>query len=686
LFELRERLGQGGMGVVYRAFDLQAEREVALKVSLEPQPGWERRLVREGAMAAALDHPGIVRIHGAGTAAGRPFLVHELVEGARTFESALPVLGLPERLEVLVAVADATAHAHAKGVVHRDLKPSNILLDADGRPRVADFGLARHASTDLERLTRTGAWVGTPYYSAPEQIAVKAGATPVATADVWALGVMLYEALTDTLPFQGANLLDLGVAIVSGHVPRPSTATSRWPVPASLESVCLRALQQEPAARHPDAGAFAADLRRAMANASPRDSHTSAKIAAVVALLLTGGATATYLHVEERSEAAPVVLPLPPASPASSRLTPEVLYRRAVAAEQPVERYLALLDWLERHDEHARAPEAKRALSQLLEQPLVSRSDPAQDALQVTFSGPRVVLTTPKSLCRPTRWTLAGEPTWSRELGPGRAGVAPLDEGAVWWSSATETRLWLGDDDDLTGELTLPARGVRYLAISPDRRRVAVAPAEAKIVVLDLERRVVERELPLPAPAHALGFSPDGAWLAAACGEVKPPHPASGLHLWDVSNGAPRGTLPLPRDLPLCLAVGADGGAVFVGGIAGNLIRVGPRADDPLVFEPLQTDAWLARTVPGQIAALGADPRGPYVIAASKALEGPEGLGEQNGLFVFHGETGELLAQAPLAGATECLALSQDGTLILRGAGGGTWELWANAAHVLTGP
>ncbi|MBX3470040.1 MAG: serine/threonine protein kinase, partial [Planctomycetes bacterium] len=260
-FRIVAELGRGAVGAVYRAVEAESGREVALKVLLErPDPTRLARFAREGEVTAALDHPGIVRVHASGVLGGRPFLAYELVPGGETLADALATLDRSTRLRLLRDAAAAVGHAHARGVVHRDLKPSNVLIDrASGdvpRARVADFGMARLTGDSQDRLTRTGAMVGTPHYMAPEQAA---GARDVGPpADVWALGVMLYEALVDRLPFDGETLQEL-VARLCAADPTPPRALDPALAP-DLEAVVLRALAREPGERYPDAGALAADL------------------------------------------------------------------------------------------------------------------------------------------------------------------------------------------------------------------------------------------------------------------------------------------------------------------------------------------------------------------------------------------------------------------------------------------
>ncbi|MCO5164929.1 MAG: serine/threonine protein kinase [Planctomycetes bacterium] len=183
-FLLLGELGRGATGAVYRARDLERGGEVALKVALA-RPEWVRlqRFLREGEVTAALRHPNIVGIHSMGVADGRPYLAYELVEGARQLDEAARGAPLGRRVELVRDAARALGHAHARGVVHRDVKPANVLVDGAGRVRVADFGLAQ--ALDHERLTVTGALLGTPAYMAPEQLRARRGDVGPPT-DVWA--------------------------------------------------------------------------------------------------------------------------------------------------------------------------------------------------------------------------------------------------------------------------------------------------------------------------------------------------------------------------------------------------------------------------------------------------------------------------------------------------------------------
>jgi serine/threonine protein kinase len=261
-YEVLDELGRGGMGAVYRARDHHSGRHVALKVVLGDAQSPERlaRLEREGDLTAALDHPGIVKIHAAGHHAGRPYLAYELIENARDWHDVVTAIPLDQRVELVRDAARALGAAHARGIVHRDVKPDNLLIDGDGRVRVADFGLAY--AEDLERLTKTGALVGTPYYMSPEQFDPRACAPCGPPADVWSLGVLLYQTITGELPFAGSNVFELAAAIQRGSPLPPRSQSAE--VSVALETVCLRALAADLDRRYADGEELAEDLDRVL--------------------------------------------------------------------------------------------------------------------------------------------------------------------------------------------------------------------------------------------------------------------------------------------------------------------------------------------------------------------------------------------------------------------------------------
>jgi len=231
-------LGQGGMGTIFRAQDELLDRPVAVKVLNRAGLGTagRSRLLAEARSAARLNHPNIVNVYDAGEADGLSFIVMELVEGETL--ATMGRLALPEIVAIVRQICAALAHAHQHGVIHRDLKPENVLVTADGTAKLTDFGLARSAAT---RLTADGAIVGTVFYLAPE---ILLGREIDARADLYALGVMLYELTTGRLPFAG----DDPVTVISQHLyAAPVQPRAQRPdIPPTLEAVTLSLLAKDP--------------------------------------------------------------------------------------------------------------------------------------------------------------------------------------------------------------------------------------------------------------------------------------------------------------------------------------------------------------------------------------------------------------------------------------------------------
>ncbi len=266
-----ERLvGSGGQGFVYRARQLGTGRAVAIKV---PHAGALRKLARrfrferEIELTARLDHPGIVRVLCACELAdGRVGCVMEFIEGVPIDEwaaeaRAAGAAGVRQVVTAIAAVADAVAYAHQRAVMHRDLKPSNVIVGADGRPRVLDFGLAKAVGQDSGSFaTMTGAFAGTLAYSAPEQVSGDRDSTDVRT-DVHGLGLLLYSALSGRLPYdESASTMRMLHLIREGPVvPLASTCPAAG---AELDAITMRALQIDPARRYQSAAALRDDLRR----------------------------------------------------------------------------------------------------------------------------------------------------------------------------------------------------------------------------------------------------------------------------------------------------------------------------------------------------------------------------------------------------------------------------------------
>jgi eukaryotic-like serine/threonine-protein kinase len=271
-YRIIEKVGEGGMGVVYRAHDDRLNRDVALKflpAELNNDENARARLISEARTASALNHPNICTIHDVGEADGKRYIVMEFVNG-RSLAEQIPEDGLPTESVIRYGeqIADAMAHAHEHGIIHRDLKTSNIMVIAGGRVKVLDFGLAKHMTPDeitlktqsISTLTSEGAMEGTLHYMAPELFR----ADPAdARSDIWALGVVLYEMANGGRPFRGRTSYELSSAIL--HNLPPALGEK---VPLGLRSVIEHCLAKDPAQRYQRASEVRAVLDALRTNSS----------------------------------------------------------------------------------------------------------------------------------------------------------------------------------------------------------------------------------------------------------------------------------------------------------------------------------------------------------------------------------------------------------------------------------
>lgn len=260
--EVQSVLGRGGMGIVYKARHAKLHREVALKMLLTgPYASRQEhlRFVREAESVAALKHPHIVQIYEFGEVGGRPYFTMEYLDSGTLAERLGGAVQSPrDAAKLVAALAHAVQAAHQAGIVHRDLKPGNVLLADDGTPKISDFGLARRLDQDSS-LTNTGARIGTPSYMAPEQLTGQTTALGPAV-DIFALGAILYEMLTGRPPFRGTSLSDTERKLATEEAAPPSRFNPK--APRDLETICLKCLEKDPAARYATAGDLADDLER----------------------------------------------------------------------------------------------------------------------------------------------------------------------------------------------------------------------------------------------------------------------------------------------------------------------------------------------------------------------------------------------------------------------------------------
>ncbi len=291
-YRIEAKLGEGGMGLVYRAFDTHLDRPVAIKIlraDATTNPERKRRFVQEAKAASALNHPNIIHIYDISSSGDTDFIAMEFVAG-KTLHQLIGKNGLPLRdtLKYSIQIADALARAHSAGIVHRDLKPANIIVGEDGRVKLLDFGLAKltettvDAAVDSEADTATmiaredvqteeGVIVGTVAYMSPEQAE---GKKVDARSDIFSLGSVLYEMVTGRRPFEGANKISTLSAILHEE-PRPLAEVAP-DLPAELDKIIRRCLRKDPDRRAQHAG----DIKLALEelredSASGKLSHAS---------------------------------------------------------------------------------------------------------------------------------------------------------------------------------------------------------------------------------------------------------------------------------------------------------------------------------------------------------------------------------------------------------------------------
>ena len=282
-YELLGKIGEGGMGIVFRARQKSLGRIVALKMIQRGALASASDVARfraEAAAAAHLEHPQIVPVYEVGQHDGQPYFSMKYVAGTTLAKMlAEGPLAPRETATLLLPVCRAIAHAHQQGIIHRDLKPSNILIDADGRALVGDFGLAKRVAVDgeprsppfarggdpksIEALTRTGAILGTPSFMSPEQAAGSRGTVGPAS-DIYSLGAILYQCLTGRPPFQAASALDVVMMVLEQDPVLPRVLNPK--ADADLEMIALKCLQKPADLRYDSAGALADDLAAYLAN------------------------------------------------------------------------------------------------------------------------------------------------------------------------------------------------------------------------------------------------------------------------------------------------------------------------------------------------------------------------------------------------------------------------------------
>jgi WD40 repeat protein/predicted Ser/Thr protein kinase len=474
-YELLEEIGHGGMGIVYRARQKSLDRIVALKLLLfgpHAPPESVKRFRAEAVATAALQHPNIVAIHEVGFCEGQHFIAMDFVEG-QSLSRLVRGSPLPVRRAAgyVKAIAEAIHYAHERGILHRDLKPANVLIDAKDQPRITDFGLAKRLEGDSD-LTVSGQVLGSPNYMPPEQASGKRG-TLSRRSDVYALGAILYHALTGRPPFVGEGMAETVQRVLNEEPASPRLLNPG--VPVDLETVCLKCLEKDTAKRYATAQILAEELGRFLegkpVHARPvsrpakvwrwcrRNPRLATAVAAALLSLLIGLAGVSWQWRRAESQR-----------------------QRAEADELMARQNAYASDML-------LAQQAQAAGDLWLTESLLDKHRPGRKA---------------ESRKQKTETDLRG---WE-------------------WRY-----LWQLCQADESSKLQANAASVGVMAISRDGRTMAVEMGENRVVLWDLMSRRTVNELPAPHKIDRLRLSSNGNLLAVAS---RPARGEPTVEVWDL--------------------------------------------------------------------------------------------------------------------------------------------------------
>ena len=274
-YQVLKELGRGGMGIVFQAYDKELKEQVAIKVLsplLSSDPDALERLKREVSSARRVTHPNVIRIHDISEFNGLHFISMEFFEGIslKDYIKKTGVLSLMQALNIALQICDGLEAAHRQGIIHRDLKSQNVIIGPTNQIKIIDFGLAR--AGNLEGLTATGLIMGTPEYMAPEQVA---GKSVDERADIYSLGIILYEMFTGRVPFKGDSAIAVGFQQLKEDPPKPRDINPQ--LPPEIESVILQALQKNPLSRFLSVGELKSNLEKAALPRPPLTEQPSPK-------------------------------------------------------------------------------------------------------------------------------------------------------------------------------------------------------------------------------------------------------------------------------------------------------------------------------------------------------------------------------------------------------------------------
>jgi WD40 repeat protein len=542
-YEVIRELGRGGMGVVYLARHLKLGNQVALKMILAGGHASESDLARfelEAAAVARIKHPGIIHIHEFGEFEGKPFFSLEFVEGGSLAGLLKDGPMTPRDAATMVEkLARAMHHAHEAGIVHRDLKPANVLLTKQGEPKVADFGLAKDIGSD-DGLSRSGAIMGTPSYMAPEQAEGRLRDIGP-TTDVYALGAILYQCLTGSVPFRGTTLHETLLMVATQ--PPPSLRSTKPGVSRDLETICLRCLEKNPKGRYATAAELADDLGRFLrgepVRARPvgwferswRWCRRNPAAVTVALALLVGAVVSTVFGIQSSIDAREADKAREKADE-KTKLEVAARIREKAASDNETAALKARAEALE---ERAKAVEKTRASLVTAQLARVDASLQKSNVAQSLLHDEDAI---PKSE-RDFAWGLYNAWTrqTSRELVPTSRSLRTLslspDGKQVAMGSVDGTLAIRSSEKSGPGQTTINCESGVLLAsaFSPDGKFVATSGSNGQVRIWNLgdlrTPRICKNN---GLPVKRLSFSDDGRLLAGADGTVF-------IQLWDTATG-----------------------------------------------------------------------------------------------------------------------------------------------------